>query len=258
MKTILTGSSGFIASYLKKLLPEDTLLIDKKSSFCAIDILGLYAEEERVFYGDEQICDNRFEVELIYHLAGQTDVQKSIETPIQDAVDNILTMIKMVTLFPNARIIYTETSAIQYEGDKPIMKSPYALSKYTAEQYLHLLGTNYIVVVLPNVYGEGGRCVVDVFKAMKKVRVNGDGSQTRNFIYVGDVARQLVELSKSDKVKVFLEGEYFSVKQIAEMTGKPIEYVDKLQGEVEQTEPKINTYNGNVKVEEFLLDKHKK
>jgi len=262
-KQILTGSEGFIGSHLKKLLnEEETIFMDRRSSFNPVDINGLIDQEEKVFYEGSLICEDRFKIELIYHLAGQTDVQKSIKAPMKDAVDNILTMIKMVTLFPNAKIVYTQTGAITYENGNPVMKSPYAMSKYMAEQYLCFLGNDFSIVTLPNVYGEGGRGVVDIFKQSEKIKITGDGSQTRNFIYVGDVARQLVESSKSDSRVNFLEGEYLSIRELADLTEKYYEFIGRPEGEVDKVDKPMfvsaEIKNDYVKVVDYLKDKHKK
>lgn len=262
--TIVTGSEGFIAYHLIKLLnKEETIFIDRNSSHASsfsnpIDINGIYEgclnkedeENKAIFFQGEIICEDRFAIQTIYHLAGQTNVLNSIEKPMQDCVDNIFTMLKMIMLFPNAKIIYTQSIA----SENPI--SPYGISKRTAEDYLKLLSKNYTICVLPNIYGERGRGVIDIFKASDKLYIRGNGEQTRTYVYAGDIAKGLVKAKdwENGGKYYFGGGDVLSINDLAKTLNKVPEYTEAIEGEiinslVENTTP---DWKPELKVEEYL------
>lgn len=207
MRTIITGSEGFIGSKLVKALEDlghTVLKIDRR--------LGKTISQSGQFKN----------VDLIYHLAAQIDLQYSRKFPMQDAMDNIIDTINLITLYPNKKIIYPATAA-----SLPIT-SPYGLSKQTATEYIKLLCPEYVILTLPNIWGKGGHGVIDRFQEMKILKVNGDGHQSRTIVHVDDVVRAFVKALDWPKGEYMLGGTVMTVKEIAEKIakdqGKKVEY----------------------------------
>jgi len=217
---IITGSEGFIGSKLTKALEDlgyTVLKIDRR--------LGKTISQSVQFEN----------IDLIYHLAAQIDLQYSRLHPLQDAMDNIIDTINLIQLYPNIKIIYPATAA-----SLPIT-SPYGLSKKTASEYIKLLCPEYIILTLPNIWGEGGHGVINKFIDADVIKVNGEGHQSRTIVHVDDIVKGFV------KAKDWPTGEYmlgsdrvYSVKEIAQKiaakTGKKIEfnlkYDPKKEGEI--------------------------
>lgn len=204
MRILITGSEGFIGSRLTKALEGHTILkIDRR--------LGKSISQSSVFTN----------VDVIYHLAAQIDLQYSRMFPLQDAMDNIIDTINLIALYPNVKIIYPATAA-----SLPIT-SPYGLSKQTAAEYIKLLCPEYTILTLPNIYG-GGYGVIDKFEKMDVLKVNGDGHQSRTILHVDDVVKAFVKALNWPKGEYMLGGNVMTVKEIAEKiakrTGKKIEY----------------------------------
>ena len=95
--------------------------------------------------------------------------------------------VRLVSTYPDAKIIYTNSAAAQDP------QSPYGfLSKYAAGEYLKRFHANSVICTLPNVYGPGSRSVVDIFKGRDEVTIYGDGLQLRDYVHVDDIVRGLM------------------------------------------------------------------
>jgi UDP-glucose 4-epimerase len=149
----------------------------------------------------------------IIHLAAQIDVSKSILDPLGDAEQNIMASLRLLSLcrkygvrkfiYSSSCAVYGETEDCGITEDFPIRPiSIYGVSKYVPEMYIRLFhelfGLSYTILRYANVYGprqtpkgEGG--VVPIFAQTllhgKTTSIYGDGEQTRDFVYVKDVAR---------------------------------------------------------------------
>jgi UDP-glucose 4-epimerase len=215
-KVLVTGGAGFIGSHLVE------LLVEKGHEVSVIDNL-IHGDRKRIvkkvqFFKqdirDEDILETFKEVapEMVYHLAAQQDVGNANDNPGYDADVNIIGTINVLESSRKARvkrIIYADSVA--GFGEPRTLPVPanhirdpqsfYGISKHTIEHYLqayqHYFGLDYVALVLANVYGprqdpfgEGG--VVAIFSHSmqhnKQVTIYGDGEQTRDFIFVKDVA----------------------------------------------------------------------
>lgn len=175
MKILITGHKGFIGRRLMEALEKihaDIVGIDIKEDD---DLLNCYLPET--------------EFDIIFHLAAQTSVEKSWENPYHDA-QNIMMTIRLAQQYPHGKIIYTQSAAAEDAS------SPYGLSKKTAEEYLKMLHHNTVVCVLPNIFGPGGKGVVDLFKGKDEVTIYGSGRQTRDFVHVDDIVDGLISAIK--------------------------------------------------------------
>lgn len=174
--TLVTGHKGFLGS---KLMRE-------------IDAVGIDLKD-----GKNLLSCDLPEVDTIYHLAAQSSVEASWSDPVHDA-DNIRMTIRLAHFYPSAKIIYASSAATQ----KPI-RSPYGFSKWASAEYLKLFHRNSVICVFPNVYGEGSKSVVDIFKKESEVHIFGDGEQIRDYVHADDIVKGLL------KAKGWEPGEYF-------------------------------------------------
>ena len=171
----------------------------------------------------QQIVSEKFDV--IVHLAAQTMVDVSIKEPVFDASENIMGTLNVLEAARQcgARVIFASTAAAYgdvAETDLPVKESQalhpqsfYGLTKVGAEKYLQLYhdiyGLDYVVCRFANVYGErqgdkGEGGVISIFAkriaAGEDITIFGDGEQTRDFIYAGDIARGICKAITTEHV----------------------------------------------------------
>jgi UDP-glucose 4-epimerase len=219
MQALVTGGAGFIGSHLvDALLAADTdvHVVDNLATGSR-ENLAAAAELHEFDIRDEAVEDitRRLRPEAIFHLAAQADVGTSVERPDFDADVNVVGTVRVLEAARSvgARVIFTSTGGAIYgecerparEDDQPRPLSPYAASKLAGEGYLatwnRLHRTRHSSCRLANVYGprqrstlEGG--VVSIFlerlRDGREVEIFGDGNQTRDFVFVGDVVAALL------------------------------------------------------------------
>jgi UDP-glucose 4-epimerase len=216
MNVLVTGGAGFIGSHIVDLLVEKgctVSIVDNLSTGRAENInpgANFYNIDVRDPGLKEIIA--REKPTAIIHLAAQVDVQCSLQEPYTDAEINILGSVNLLDACSGCgvgKVIYASTAAVYgspaylpVDERHPVApQSPYGLSKHTVEHYLRLYremhGVSFTVLRFANVYGprqdaagEGGVVAIFVDKLAKGVKpaIFGDGEQTRDFIYVKDVA----------------------------------------------------------------------
>ena len=154
---------------------------------------------------------------LVIHTAAQVMLRSSLEDPVNDAMQNIIGTINVLELCKKYRvkkIIYTSTGGARYgqpehlpvkESDPLHPLAPYGISKHTAEHYIEayakLTGMEYLILCFGNVYGprdnpRNNRVITLFIEALlhkKTPMIFGDGEQTRDFLYVGDIAKVVKE-----------------------------------------------------------------
>ncbi len=223
MRTLVTGGAGFIGSNLVDALlarGDDVTVLDNLSTGRRVNLDGALAAGARLAEVDVREDTGVGAVfaearpELVFHLAAQIDVRKSVEDPYFDAAVNVggtANVLEAARATGVGRVIFISTGGALYgEGaDKqlPLPESTpiaplsgYGQSKYAAEGYLglfeRLYGLSGMCLRLGNVYGPrqdplGEAGVVAIFCGLLKnggrPTVYGDGAQTRDYIYVGDV-----------------------------------------------------------------------
>jgi UDP-glucose 4-epimerase len=221
MRALVTGGSGFIGSNLVDALVDrgdQVTVLDNLSTGRRENLDGALAkgaELEEVDVRDREAVGAvvaRATPEVIFHLAAQIDVRKSTADPMNDMQVNVGGTINVLEAARGAgvrRVINTSTGgAIYGEGkiipapeDHPVApESPYGLSKFCAEGYCDIYhrmhGLSTVSLRYGNVYGPrqdplGEAGVVAIFCGLlrdgKSPIVFGDGLQTRDYVYVGDV-----------------------------------------------------------------------
>ncbi len=220
MRALVTGGAGFVGSHIVDRLLDDGHAVD------VVDNLSTGRRERVDRRAQLHICDLRDErldtrisdirPDVIVHVAAQAAVARSVADPLLDASINVLGTIALLEAAARAtvrRVIYTSTGGAAY-GDTDVIPtpedhparatSPYGVSKVAAERYLEcwagLTGASTLTLRLANVYGprqdpQGEAGVVAIFshRLLRSQRcvINGDGEQTRDYVYVGDVARAI-------------------------------------------------------------------
>jgi UDP-glucose 4-epimerase len=221
MKTLVTGGAGFIGSNLVDALAErgdDVTVVDDLSTGRADNLEA--ARDRGVQLAELDVRDAEAVVEMvervapeaIFHLAAQIDVRRSVADPAHDArvnVEGTINVLRAAQSAGVARMVNTSTGgAIYGEGqiipapeDHPVApEAPYGLSKFCAENYCELFtrlhGLSTVSLRYGNVYGPrqdplGEAGVVAIFcgKLLEGERptIFGDGTQTRDYVFVGDV-----------------------------------------------------------------------
>jgi UDP-glucose 4-epimerase len=219
LRAIVTGGAGFIGSHLVD------ALIAQSTEVHVVDNLATGSRENLPAGAELHELDVRSEAleelagrlrpEVVFHLAAQADVGTSVERPAFDADVNVVGTVRILEAAraAGARVVFTSTGgAIYGECEQPAREeapphplSPYAASKLAGEGYLatwnRLYGGGHVTCRLANVYGprqrptlEGGVVAIflDRFRDGREAEIFGDGSQTRDFVFVADVVQGLL------------------------------------------------------------------
>jgi UDP-glucose 4-epimerase len=216
----VTGGAGFIGSNLVD------ALVERGDAVTVIDDLSFGRRENvnpgaRFVLGDIRDGIDLAGIDVVFHLAAQTDVQTSVREPARDAELNVVGTVRVAeaALAAGTRIVFTSTGgAIYGECTAPANEdaprrplSPYGIAKLCAEEYLggfnRIHGSSHVVTRLGNVFGprqaatlEGG--VVSIFLERlsrgEQAVIFGDGLQVRDFVFVGDVVSALLAAAEHD------------------------------------------------------------
>jgi UDP-glucose 4-epimerase len=224
MRTLVTGGAGFIGSNLVDALLEaghEVVVLDDLSSGKDENLRDALAAGARLQRADVRdparvlAVAQEAQPEVIFHLAAQIDVRKSVADPAFDARTNVEGTINVLEAARavGARIINVSTGGAIYgdaevipspETIEPLPEAPYGQSKFCAERYIGLFGRLYdlrgATVRLGNVYGPrqdplGEAGVIAIFcgklERGERPTIYGNGRQTRDYVYVGDVVAAL-------------------------------------------------------------------
>ena len=221
MKILVTGGAGFIGSHLLQLLQGQ-----QGVEVVAYDNLSSGRREHvpkaiRLVEGDVRDAEGLAHLfasegfDSVVHLAAQTMVPYSLSHPEEDCQINLLGLINILECcrkYAVKHIVFSSSAAVYgdnlniplHEEEKPMPTSAYGITKMASEHYLRmyhdLYGLNTTVLRFANVYGErqgagGEGGVVSIFckllAAGQGVTVFGNGEQTRDFVYAGDIAEAL-------------------------------------------------------------------
>jgi UDP-glucose 4-epimerase len=269
VKSLVTGGLGFIGSHVVE------ALISEGHEVLGVDDLSTGSKQNAIpgaDYSEISILDpklkelaSEFSPDYIFHLAALPRIQPSFEEPLlhnKVNVDGTIYMLEIardtnVSAFVNSSSasIYGNPRNFPITEDTPVDPlSPYALQKYSAERYVKILGEKWQI---PNVSlryfnpfgtrsfnqesdGNAYSPVLGVFehsvKETGKIFITGDGLQSRDFIYVGDVARANVVAAKNIKklsggVFNISSGQHESILSIAKKFNSPIEFIHERPGE---------------------------
>jgi UDP-glucose 4-epimerase len=230
---LVTGGAGFIGSHIVDALIKENyqvVIIDnlstgqkeninKKAKFYKVDITDKEKLAE-VFAAEKP--------EAVFHLAAQASVIVSTKNPVKDVKTNIIGTINLLECCREHKVkkfIFSSTGGAIYgnkaprptpETYSPDPQSPYGIDKFTAEKYIDFYKKNYgllsIILRYSNVFGprqnpKGAAGVIAIFgsKMLKNepIEVFGNGTQTRDYIYVSDVVAANLAALKSEISDVY-------------------------------------------------------
>jgi UDP-glucose 4-epimerase len=267
MRAVVTGGAGFIGSHVVDALAErgdEVHVLDDLSKGLRRNVAAaatLHVADIR----DAGAVFDSARPDVVLHLAAQADVRVSVERPDHDAEVNVLGTLRVLEAARRhgAQVVFASTGgAIYGECDGPATESaprrplaPYGTSKLCGEEYLatwnRLYGTAHVSLRFGNVYGprqepHGEAGVVAIFMGILRdggtARIYGDGRQTRDYVYVGDVVRAVLAAIGRDGA-VYNVGtgvetsvlELYDAIQEAAGVRRPAEHAEPRAGELQRS-----------------------
>ncbi len=291
---LITGGAGFIGSHLAEgYLSRNAGKVVVYDDFSTGSIENLrHIKDERLKIVRGSIFDSdkldktvaKWKIDIVEHLAAELEVYSSIRDSKRDACINILGTLNVLNaalknnvkrvIFASSGAVYGEAKYLPIDEEHPLEPHwPYGVSKLSAErymlQYYKLFGLKTTALRYGIVYGPRewfGRVLTmfikRIFLENKPPVVFGDGSQTRDFVYVGDVieAHMLAVENEEAVGQVFNigSGKGTSIKELAEllidMSGKKLEeiYDNPVEGSASRFQPERIRLRGELK--NFVLD----
>ena len=274
MKALVTGGLGFIGSNLVD------FLISKNWDVTVVDNLStgsLDYKNEEVNYWIKGVEDLTFDdikdFEYVFHLAALPRIQPSFDEPLEHEDANVIITIKLLELLKKStnlkKLVYSASSACYgtpknyptTESEQIQILSPYALQKYSSEQYCLVMGERFNIPVVTlryfNAYGPRSfnpnntqnaySSVIGIFSAQKannkELTITGDGSQKRDFIHSKDIANANYLAAISSKKGEFYNvgfGTCYTIVEIAKMFNAPYTFIGERKGEALITHANID------------------
>ena len=220
VRVLLTGGAGFIGSHVADRLingGHEVAIVDDLSTGKRENVSeGVKLYVRNVRSGCAEVFEE-FRPRALCHQAAQMDVRRSVREPDFDADVNVLGTVRLLqncVRYGVEKVVFASTGGAVYgqqqefpaaEDHPQYPLSPYGVSKLAGERYLHFYGVqyglSYAALRYANVYGprqdpHGEAGVVAIFSenlaAGRASTINGTGEQTRDYVYVGDVARSNV------------------------------------------------------------------
>lgn len=257
MKVVVTGGAGFIGSHIVDVLIASGIqvaVVDDLSTG-RLENINPAVDFYHIKVEDAELAEvlARVKPDAVIHQAAQVDAQRSLQEPLADARINILGAINLLEacrrcgvgkiIYASSAAVYGSPAYLPVDEDHVIEpQSPYGASKHTVEHYLkiysEIYGIKTTVLRYANVCGprqdasgEGGVVAIfaDRLLSGRSPQIFGDGEQTRDFIYVGDVAQANLAalyqgygeiLNVSTGTRISVNGLFLLLK---ELTNSPLE-----------------------------------
>ena len=270
---LITGGLGFIGSHISNKLMKDNriIIVDNLSTGNINNLLNPNHKNLKIIKKD--ICEIHWDdilndIDYIFHLAAMASVPLSIDAPVKCNEVNLNATIKLLDsavknnvqkiVFSSSAAVYGQNKNMPLKETEPLMPtSPYAASKASCEIYLKSFyesyGLNYTVLRYFNVFGpkqdknsDYAAVIpnfISAFLSGKSPKIYGDGNQTRDFIYVEDVANANILACKSEYNGIvnIASGEKISINQLFKVIKSNLgseleaEYLPKRQGDIQHS-----------------------
>ena len=273
MRYVVTGGAGFIGSHLVDALVADGNNVVVLDSLISGKVANLARAWDQIEFHQVDITHNDLSsffvgCDVVFHLAALADIVPSIVNPVGYMTTNVLGTLRVLEAVRKhkvRRVVYAASSSCYGLATEVPTKEtsqiqptyPYALSKWMGEELVMHWGELYKFEVLSlrlfNVYGPRARtsgnygAVLGVFFAQHLAKlpltVVGDGSQTRDFIYVQDVVAAFVSASRNKATGVSINigaSNPVSVNEVAQMIGGQTVNIPRRPGEPDTTHADIS------------------
>lgn len=273
-KAVITGAAGFIGSHLVELLLEQgfqVVAIDNMANGQFDNVELFKGNPHYTFLNIDLARDFNPDIfkdaEYVFHMAALADIVPSIENPLKYHDANVNATIRVLEAcrkYVPKKIVYSASSSCYGipdfyptpENAEIRPQYPYAFTKYIGEQYVLFWGKLYQIPVISlryfNVFGPRGRtngtygAVFKVFLSQKlhnrPLTIVGDGTQTRDFTYVTDIARANLMAAQSelrDEIINIGTGNPQSVNYLAQLIGGSKVTIPKRPGEPDSTHAEV-------------------
>jgi UDP-glucose 4-epimerase len=270
VKALVTGGAGFIGSHLADALIADgheLHVVDDLSTGCRENLAAAFDRGAELHVEDVTDAARMIDLaaiirpEVVFHLAAQIGVGRSVDDPTFDAGVNVAGTAAVLDAARRAgarRVVLASTAAVYGHPEElptpehaPLAPvSPYGASKAAAESYLGLYarlhGLSTLSLRMANVYGprqdpHGESGVVAIFSAAAAAGypavVFGDGLQSRDYVHVSDVAAAFLAAGRAGVCGALniSTGRETSVREVADGLGIAIEYAPPRTGEVDRS-----------------------
>jgi UDP-glucose 4-epimerase len=268
VRAIVTGGAGFIGSHVVDALlarGDEVHVLDNLSSGSRDNVAAGAELHEADIRTDTADVFADVRPELCCHLGAQIDVRVSVERPDLDADVNVVGTLRVLEAAREhgAKLVFSSTGgAIYGECDAPVPEdhpraplAPYGVSKLAAEEYIaaynRLYGSTHVSLRYGNVYGprqdpHGEAGVVAIFMNAlldgKTPRIYGEGTQTRDYVFVGDVVAATIAATAHDggvfNVGTGIETSVLDLyERIQRASGmeRPAEHADPRAGELQRS-----------------------
>ena len=272
-RALVTGGAGFIGSNLvDRLITEgyEVSIIDNESSTVNAEFYwNDKAEKHLINITDQRECSkifSSFKPDYVFHLAAHSRIPIAIKNPIESCDVNVVgtcNMLQQSREHGVKRFMFSSTSSVYGLKNKcPLNEdmprdclNPYSVSKAAAEDlckmYYNLFDLETVIFRYFNVYGERQPLkgqyapLIGIFQKQKDagqpMTVVGDGKQTRDFTYVGDVVKANILAAHSDNPDILGEvfnvgtGKNYSVLDVADIIGGETKFIENRPGEARET-----------------------
>ncbi len=275
---LITGGLGFIGSHITNKLIDNNniLIIDNLSTGNINNLYNPNHENLTIINKDLNSLDlniNLKDIDYVFHLAAMVSVPLSVENPLMCNLENVTTTVNLLNACVKndvEKIVFSSSSAVYgenmnmplSENEFPMPTSPYAASKASCEMYLKSFyesyGLNYVALRYFNVFGPKqdknspyAAVIPNFISAIlenKQPIIYGDGEQTRDFVYVKDVANANIEACKSDfnGVVNVASGKRITINRLFQIVKETLEsdvnvkYLPKRQGDIKHSQADIS------------------
>lgn len=275
---LITGGLGFIGSHItNQLIDNNNITVIDNLSTGKLNYLNNPKHENLTLIKKDlnrvDLNENLNNIDYVFHLAAMVSVPLSVKNPITCHMENVTATVNLLNacvkndikkiIFSSSSAVYGENKNIPLkESELPMPTSPYASSKASCELYLKSFyesyGLNYTALRYFNVFGPKQDKnspyaavipnFIDALLTNKQPVIYGTGEQTRDFVYVGDVAKANINACKSNFNGIInvANGKKITINELYDLVKKTlnininVKYLPKRAGDIEHSQADIS------------------